>query len=112
MVAGRRSDKCEACGAPYGRWIASLGMVFCGTCERAGSGHPVREPVLVGDVLAGMTAAVTFAARSGKAVPEARNPSSGTCDRGGTGAERHRAVRGRRNAREQAEPVDQVPDRT
>ncbi|MFB6836581.1 hypothetical protein [Streptomyces sp. NPDC056361] len=102
MVSGRRSDECEACGAPYGRWIGSLGMALCGTCERAESEQPVREPVLVGDVLAGLTAAVTFAAgsgtavpdgvgvalaaRSGRSVPDARNPSTGTRDGRGGGA--------------------------
>ncbi|ALO09731.1 hypothetical protein AQF52_4137 [Streptomyces venezuelae] len=95
MVAGRWSDECEACGVPYGKWVASLGMALCGSCERAGSEHPAREPVLVGDVLAGMTEAVTHAARSGRAVPDARRPSTATCGACGAGAEWHRTVRGR-----------------
>ncbi|MEX0169125.1 hypothetical protein [Streptomyces sp. LMG1-1-1.1] len=77
-------------------------MALCGACERADSEQPVREPVLVGDVLAGLAtavtfaagsgravpdgAAVTFAARSGRAVPDARNPSTGTRDGCGAGA--------------------------
>ncbi|MFJ5828149.1 hypothetical protein [Streptomyces sp. NPDC093089] len=88
MVSGRWSDECESCGAPYGRWIGSLGMALCGTCERAESEQPVREPVLVGDVLAGLTAAVSFAAGSGGSVPDARNPSTGTRDGRNGGAAR------------------------
>ncbi|WP_242427809.1 DUF6083 domain-containing protein [Streptomyces sp. Root431] len=95
MISGRWSDACEVCGAPYGSWIANLGMALCGTCERAGSDRPVREPVLVGDVLAGMTAAVTIAARTGRAVPDPRRPSTGTCDGCGAGAAWHRTLRGR-----------------
>ncbi|MEV8586919.1 DUF6083 domain-containing protein [Streptomyces sp. NPDC051180] len=95
MVSGRWSDECEACGAPYGRWIASLGMALCGSCEEAGSVHPVREPVLVGELLAGVTAAVSSAARSGRAVPDVRRPRTTTCDGCGAGAEWHRTVRGR-----------------
>ncbi|SEC96379.1 hypothetical protein [Streptomyces sp. TLI_105] len=52
MVAGRRGAECESCGAPYGTWVASLGMALCAECERAGAAHPTRDPVLVGDVLA------------------------------------------------------------
>ncbi|MGW6395331.1 DUF6083 domain-containing protein [Streptomyces sp. NPDC055103] len=95
MVSGRRCDECEACGAPYGIWVASLGMALCGSCEQAGSDRPAREPVLVGDVLAGMTEAVTRAARTGRAVPDARKPSHATCSACGAGAEWHRTVRGR-----------------
>ncbi|MFE1546714.1 hypothetical protein [Streptomyces sp. NPDC058718] len=44
-------------------------MALCGSCERAGEEHPAREPVLVGDVLAGLTEAVTHAAGSGRPAP-------------------------------------------
>jgi len=54
MVAGRRREECDSCGVPYGTWVASLRMTLCAECERAGAAHPVREPVLVGDVLAGL----------------------------------------------------------
>lgn len=54
MVAGRRRQECDSCGVPYGTWVASLRMTLCAECERAGAAHPVREPVLVGDVLAGL----------------------------------------------------------
>ncbi|MBD0710286.1 MULTISPECIES: hypothetical protein [unclassified Streptomyces] len=59
MGSGRRGDDgCDSCGAPYGLWVASLGMVLCPECEGADADHPAREPVLVGDVLAGLVAAV------------------------------------------------------
>ncbi|MEU0399942.1 DUF6083 domain-containing protein [Streptomyces sp. NPDC006197] len=54
MVAGRRSAECDSCGAPCGTWVASLGMALCAECERAGAAYPTRDPVLVGDVLAGL----------------------------------------------------------
>ncbi|CAM5576757.1 hypothetical protein GCM10010230_35710 [Streptomyces narbonensis] len=95
MVSGRRCEECEACGAPYGIWIPSLGMALCGSCEQAGADHPARDPVLVGDVLAGMTEAVTRAARTGRAVPDARSPSPATCGACGADADWHRTVRGR-----------------
>lgn len=95
MVSGRRSDECEACGAPYGIWVVSLGMALCGSCEQAGADHPAREPVLVGEVLAGVADAVTHAARSGRAVPDARRPPAATCDGCGASTEWHRTLRGR-----------------
>ncbi|MFC8490230.1 hypothetical protein ACFUJU_05385 [Streptomyces sp. NPDC057235] len=58
MVAGRRSEECDFCGAPYGSWVTSLGMALCSACERAGADQPAREPVLVGDVLAGLADAL------------------------------------------------------
>ncbi|MGW4722732.1 hypothetical protein [Streptomyces sp. NPDC004291] len=54
MVPGRRSTECDFCGVPYGAWVASLGMALCPECERTGAERPAREPVLVGDVLAGL----------------------------------------------------------
>lgn len=61
MVAGRRSAECDFCGARYGTWVASLGMALCPECERTGTDRPAREPVLVGDVLAGLAGALTRA---------------------------------------------------
>ncbi|MFB7025489.1 MULTISPECIES: hypothetical protein [unclassified Streptomyces] len=58
MVAGRRSEECDFCGAPYGSWVASLGMALCSACERTGADRPAREPVLVGDILAGLADAL------------------------------------------------------
>ncbi|MFE5830440.1 hypothetical protein ACFQ67_09445 [Streptomyces sp. NPDC056488] len=58
MVAGRRSEECDFCGAPYGVWVASLGMALCSACERTGADRPAREPVLVGDILAGLADAL------------------------------------------------------
>ncbi|MEW1699976.1 hypothetical protein [Streptomyces sp. NPDC091278] len=52
------SDMCDSCGAPYGMWVGSLGMVLCPECEGSGAGHPAREPVLVGDVLASLVGVV------------------------------------------------------
>lgn len=63
MVAGRRREECDSCGVPYGTWVASLRMTLCAECERAGAAHPVREPVLVGDVLAGLTGLADVVAR-------------------------------------------------
>ncbi|GHG25074.1 hypothetical protein GCM10018791_46000 [Streptomyces zaomyceticus] len=63
MGSGRRSDECDSCGVPYGTWVPSLGMSLCARCEGAGAAHPTRDPVLVGDVLAGLVDAASFAAR-------------------------------------------------
>ncbi|MFJ5077137.1 DUF6083 domain-containing protein [Streptomyces sp. NPDC088553] len=65
MGSGRRNDECDSCGAPYGTWVPSLGMVLCPQCEGAGAAHPVRDPVLVGDVLAGLVDTASFAVRGG-----------------------------------------------
>ncbi|MER5205209.1 DUF6083 domain-containing protein [Streptomyces sp. NPDC002825] len=97
-------------------------MALCAGCERAGAAHPVREPVLVGDVLAGLAdlvarptpralTAVSEATRPAAAVPQQRvpsaagretaasavpgTPSTAVCDRCGARAEWHRTVRGR-----------------
>ncbi|MET9930071.1 MULTISPECIES: hypothetical protein [unclassified Streptomyces] len=58
MIAGRRSAECDFCCARYGTWVASLGMVLCPECERTGTDRPAREPVLVGDILAGLAGAL------------------------------------------------------
>ncbi|MDX2562356.1 DUF6083 domain-containing protein [Streptomyces sp. TX20-6-3] len=68
MGSGRRNDECDSCGAPYGTWVPSLGMVLCPQCEGAGAAHPVRDPVLVGDVLAGLVDTASFAVRGGGVV--------------------------------------------
>ncbi|WP_328943650.1 DUF6083 domain-containing protein [Streptomyces sp. NBC_00250] len=65
MGSGRRKGECDSCGAPYGTWVPSLGMALCSECEGAGSAHPARDPVLVGDVLAGLVDAASFAVRGG-----------------------------------------------
>ncbi|MGA4943825.1 hypothetical protein [Streptomyces cinereoruber] len=49
---GQRSEECDFCCAPYGTWVASLGMALCSACARTGEDRPARDPVLVGDVLA------------------------------------------------------------
>ncbi|MEV7674272.1 hypothetical protein ACWDNT_08910 [Streptomyces sp. NPDC000963] len=36
-------------------------MALCPECERTGTDRPAREPVLVGDVLAGLAGALTRA---------------------------------------------------
>ncbi len=68
MVTGRRTMECDFCGAPYGAWVASLGMALCSRCERAGTDQSAREPVLVGDVLAGLAGAL---------IPAGALPSAG-----------------------------------
>ncbi|WP_030206889.1 hypothetical protein [Streptomyces bikiniensis] len=54
MVVVRRSGECDFCGAPYGTWVASLGMALCSACARTGEDRPARDPVLVGDILAAL----------------------------------------------------------
>lgn len=44
-------------------------MALCAVCERAGTHHPEREPVLVGEVLAG---AAGVLARAGHTAAPAR----------------------------------------
>lgn len=72
MGSGRRNDECDSCGAPYGTWVPSLGMLLCPRCEGGGAAHPVRDPVLVGDVLAGLVDAASLAARGGGVVRDIR----------------------------------------
>lgn len=75
MVTGRRREECDSCGAPYGTWITSLRMALCAECERVGAAHPVRDPVLVGDVLAGLADLVSRPRpRAGDAVRDAARP--------------------------------------
>ncbi|MEU2072923.1 DUF6083 domain-containing protein [Streptomyces sp. NPDC013489] len=100
-------------------------MVLCTSCEGAGAAHPARDPVLVGDVLAGLVDAASFAARGGgvrdlrlgeamrdvrraavgvpeprsggtaPVVPRATGPAASACRRCGAQAVWHRTVRGR-----------------
>nr|WSY53475.1 DUF6083 domain-containing protein [Streptomyces sp. NBC_00886] len=70
-------------------------MTLCTTCEQAGSGHPSREPVLVGDVLAATADALFHAADTVTAVPDPRVSGATTCDACGGEAEWHRTPRGR-----------------
>ncbi|MFE2493809.1 DUF6083 domain-containing protein [Streptomyces scopuliridis] len=86
---------CDACAGQPGRWIASPGMAHCGTCERAGAGHPSRDPVLLGDVLATASDALAYADRTGRTVPDARTAGGTTCDACGAEAEWRRTIRGR-----------------
>ncbi len=72
MGSGRRNDECDSCGAPYGTWVPSLGMFLCPECEGAGAAQPARDPVLVGDVLAGLVDAASFVVRGGGVVRDAR----------------------------------------
>ncbi|MFF1506940.1 DUF6083 domain-containing protein [Streptomyces sp. NPDC058326] len=51
----------------------SLGMALCPRCEGTGAVLPTRDPVLVGDVLAGLVDAATLAVRPGRLVPDARS---------------------------------------
>ncbi|MFD3530994.1 DUF6083 domain-containing protein [Streptomyces sp. NPDC058664] len=81
MGQGRRSDVCDSCGAPYATWVASLGTALCPGCEGTGAGRSTRDPVLVGDVLAGLAGlvardgrvdTVALADRTGRLVPDRR----------------------------------------
>ncbi|MFD3567473.1 DUF6083 domain-containing protein [Streptomyces sp. NPDC058667] len=76
MGSERRSDACDSCGAPYGTWVPSLGLALCPECEGPGAAAATRDPVLVGDVLAGLIDAAAFAVRPGHAVPETRSAAS------------------------------------
>ncbi|MCX4779568.1 hypothetical protein [Streptomyces sp. NBC_01264] len=51
LIPSARTSDCDACGGPHAKWVASLAMALCGACEREGTLHPEREPVLVGEVL-------------------------------------------------------------
>lgn len=84
LIPSTRTPDCDACGGPPAKWIASLAMVLCTVCERAGTRHPEREPVLVGEVLAGAAAAArtTAPARPYSAVLLALRRSGGAA-RGG-----------------------------
>ncbi|WP_306325918.1 DUF6083 domain-containing protein [Streptomyces venezuelae] len=45
-------------------------MALCWGCERSGAGQPARDPVLVGEVLAGLVDAARWEVRGGSRVPE------------------------------------------
>ncbi|MFI8910769.1 DUF6083 domain-containing protein [Streptomyces sp. NPDC053513] len=97
-------------------------MSLCAECEQAGAAHPTRDPVLVGEVLAGLADAMPRGARvvaqrarpgdvvrdlfgpgsaardgagPGSRPPGVRAPVLAACDRCGAGAEWHRTARGR-----------------
>ncbi|MFE9562679.1 hypothetical protein ACFYM0_16415 [Streptomyces sp. NPDC006487] len=69
LIPSARTADCDACGGSHARWVASLAMALCTVCERAGTSQPEREPVLVGEVLAGVADAL---ARAGRAAASAR----------------------------------------
>lgn len=69
IIPSARSSDCDACGGPRAKWVGSLEMALCAVCERAGTCHPEREPVLVGEVLAGAADAL---ARTGGTATQAR----------------------------------------
>ncbi|WP_326611146.1 DUF6083 domain-containing protein [Streptomyces scopuliridis] len=70
-------------------------MAHCGTCEQAGAGHPSRDPVLLGDVLATASDAMAYADRRGRTIPDARTEGGTTCDACGAEAAWHCTIRGR-----------------
>lgn len=51
LIPSARTRDCDACGGPHAKWVAILAMLLCTVCERRGTHHPEREPVLVGEVL-------------------------------------------------------------
>ncbi|WP_327305789.1 hypothetical protein OG730_21615 [Streptomyces sp. NBC_01298] len=51
LIPSARTRDCDACGGPHAKWVPSLTMALCSVCEREGTHHPEREPVLVGEVL-------------------------------------------------------------
>ncbi|MGA5868227.1 hypothetical protein [Streptomyces cinereoruber] len=74
MVVGRRSEECDFCCAPYGTWVASLGMALCSACARTGENRPARDPVLVGDVLADLALPAPEPPAFELSAPERREP--------------------------------------
>lgn len=104
-ISSARNSFCDACGGPHARWTASLDLSLCAACELAGVGHPDREPVLVGEVLAGTAEALARAAdRPAWSVPSVRpeapagavrDPRRTVCRTCGSEAEWRRTVRGR-----------------
>jgi uncharacterized protein DUF6083 len=70
-------------------------MTLCGACHQAAPGHPNREPVLLGEVLAATADVVTHAARTSVEVPDPRDPGATFCTVCGAEAEWHRTVNGR-----------------
>ncbi|MFE4635413.1 hypothetical protein ACFRJ1_18845 [Streptomyces sp. NPDC056773] len=53
LIPSVRASDCDACGGPHPKWVGSLAMALCALCEREGAHHPERDPVLLGEVLAG-----------------------------------------------------------
>ncbi|MFJ7267184.1 hypothetical protein ACIQV3_11050 [Streptomyces sp. NPDC099050] len=51
LIPSARARDCDACGGPHAKRVATLAMLLCTVCEREGTHHPEREPVLVGEVL-------------------------------------------------------------
>ncbi|CAM5507452.1 hypothetical protein SAVIM338S_03722 [Streptomyces avidinii] len=124
-TSSTRKSFCEACGGPHARWTAGLELSLCAACEREGVGHPDREPVLVGEVLAataealalalaaraaGSTTLVRVAVGSARSAPAVsslssvppvapdgpvRDPRRTVCRTCGSDAEWHRTVLGR-----------------
>ncbi|MBT2472957.1 hypothetical protein J7E97_35195 [Streptomyces sp. ISL-66] len=90
-ISSTRNSFCDACGGPHARWTASLGLSLCAACERAGVGHPDREPVLVGEVLAGTAEALARAARAAGSTTLVR--VAGRSDRSGGADHSVRSVR-------------------
>ncbi|MCB5170236.1 DUF6083 domain-containing protein [Streptomyces bambusae] len=69
-----------------------------------------REPVLLAEVLAGASAALRHADRTGTAVPDVRDPARTPCRRCGIPAAWHRTVHGRWILMEPGDfPVGHVP---
>ncbi|MET9465368.1 DUF6083 domain-containing protein [Streptomyces sp. NPDC006544] len=116
-ISSTRTSFCDACGDPHARRNASIALSLCAGCERAGVGHPDREPVLVGEVLAGTAEALARAARAAGSATlvradvrsvisvrsarsdapagSVRDPRRTVCRTCGGEAEWHRTVRGR-----------------
>lgn len=69
LIPSVRTADCDACGGLHAKWVASLAMALCTVCERAGAYRPEREPVLLGEVLAGAADAL---ARAGRTAAPAR----------------------------------------
>ncbi|MFE9256116.1 DUF6083 domain-containing protein [Streptomyces sp. NPDC006879] len=85
-------------------------MALCAGCEDAGAGRPERAPVLLAEVLAVTTDALSQAARTGRAVPDGRRASAAVCGGCGANALWHRTVRGRWIMMEPGDwPVAAVP---
>ncbi|MFE2282706.1 DUF6083 domain-containing protein [Streptomyces sp. NPDC059443] len=91
----------------------SLGMSLCTHCERVGSARPDREPVLVGEILAGTAGVLDHAVRAARSATRARAvqaPRGTVCRTCGAAAEWHRTVRGRWLMVEPGSwPADSVP---
>lgn len=69
-------------------------MALCGPCDRAEAGQPSREPVLLAEVLAGASAALRYADRTGAPVRDDRTPAGSSCRRCDAPAAWHRTTGG------------------